>query len=65
LISTSIRGIRGTQCELDVTGWIAGGYELDYIPQISVQEFAELLPVPPAELFSQSESWLDRSLLCQ
>jgi len=65
LISTSIRGIRGTQCELGVTGWIAGGYELDYIPQISVQEFAELLPVPPAELFSQSESWLDRSLLCQ
>src|SRR5438552_7931433 len=26
-----------------ITGWIAGGYELDYIPQISVQEFAELL----------------------
>lgn len=26
-----------------IAGWIAGGYELDYIPQISVQEFAELL----------------------
>jgi hydroxyacylglutathione hydrolase len=26
-----------------ISGWIAGGYELDYIPQISVQEFAELL----------------------
>ncbi len=26
-----------------VTGWIAEGYELDYIPQISVQEFTELL----------------------
>jgi hydroxyacylglutathione hydrolase len=26
-----------------ITGWIESGYELDYIPQISVQEFAELL----------------------
>ena len=26
-----------------ITGWIQGGYELDYIPQITVQEFAELL----------------------
>ena len=26
-----------------ITGWIKGGYELDYIPQISVQEFVELL----------------------
>jgi len=26
-----------------IAGWVAGGYELDYIPQISVQEFAELL----------------------
>jgi glyoxylase-like metal-dependent hydrolase (beta-lactamase superfamily II) len=26
-----------------IAGWIKGGYELDYIPQISVQEFAELL----------------------
>lgn len=26
-----------------ITGWIQGGYELDYIPQISVQEFSELL----------------------
>ena len=26
-----------------ITGWIMGGYELDYIPQISVQEFVELL----------------------
>ncbi len=25
-----------------IGGWIAGGYELDYIPQISVQEFTEL-----------------------
>jgi hydroxyacylglutathione hydrolase len=25
-----------------VTGWIKGGYELDYIPQVSVQELAEL-----------------------
>ena len=26
-----------------IAGWISGGYELDYIPQISVQEFADLL----------------------
>src|SRR5271170_7757360 len=26
-----------------IAGWIKGGYELDYIPQITVQEFAELL----------------------
>jgi glyoxylase-like metal-dependent hydrolase (beta-lactamase superfamily II)/rhodanese-related sulfurtransferase len=26
-----------------IVGWINGGYELDYIPQISVQEFAEML----------------------
>src|SRR5271168_3168883 len=25
-----------------ITGWLKGGYELDYIPQISVQELAEL-----------------------
>lgn len=25
-----------------ITGWVESGYELDYIPQISVQEFAEL-----------------------
>src|SRR5436190_5444533 len=29
--------------EEGVTGWIRNGYELDYIPQISIQEFAELL----------------------
>ncbi|HEY4364434.1 MAG TPA: MBL fold metallo-hydrolase [Bryobacteraceae bacterium] len=26
-----------------IAGWIKGGYELNYIPQITVQEFAELL----------------------
>jgi len=26
-----------------ISGWIASGYQLDYIPQISVHEFAELL----------------------
>jgi glyoxylase-like metal-dependent hydrolase (beta-lactamase superfamily II)/rhodanese-related sulfurtransferase len=29
--------------EHGITGWITGGYELDYIPQISVQEFSDLL----------------------
>src|SRR5258708_4615637 len=38
-------GIENVHAYLEdgITGWIAGGYELDYIPQISVQEFAELL----------------------
>jgi len=38
-------GIENVHAYLEdgVTGWIAGGYELDYIPQITVQEFAELL----------------------
>ena len=38
-------GIENVQAYLEdgIAGWIQGGYELDYIPQISVQEFAELL----------------------
>src|SRR6266536_945638 len=38
-------GIENVQAYLEdgIAGWIAGGYELDYIPQISVQEFEELL----------------------
>jgi rhodanese-related sulfurtransferase len=38
-------GIENVQAYLEdgIAGWIAGGYELDYIPQISVQEFADLL----------------------
>ena len=38
-------GIENVHAYLEdgVTGWIAEGYELDYIPQISVQEFTELL----------------------
>jgi rhodanese-related sulfurtransferase len=38
-------GIENVHAYLEdgIAGWIAGGYELDYIPQISVQEFAELL----------------------
>src|SRR5215831_19160727 len=38
-------GIEDVQAYLEngITGWLRGGYELDYIPQISVQEFAELL----------------------
>jgi len=38
-------GIENVKAYLEggITGWIAGGYELDYIPQISVQEFSELL----------------------
>jgi glyoxylase-like metal-dependent hydrolase (beta-lactamase superfamily II)/rhodanese-related sulfurtransferase len=33
-----------------VTGWIKGGYELDYIPQISVQEFSEFLEEQPGQI---------------
>lgn len=38
-------GIENVHAYLEdgIAGWIQGGYELDYIPQISVQEFAELL----------------------
>ena len=38
-------GIENVHAYLEdgITGWIKGGYELDYIPQISVQEFVELL----------------------
>ena len=38
-------GIENVQAYLKdgIAGWLRGGYELDYIPQISVQEFAELL----------------------
>ena len=38
-------GIENEQAYLEdgIAGWLTGGYELDYIPQISVQEFAELL----------------------
>ena len=37
-------GIENVQAYLEdgIAGWLAGGYELDYIPQISVQEFTEL-----------------------
>ncbi|HKE31701.1 MAG TPA: MBL fold metallo-hydrolase [Candidatus Angelobacter sp.] len=37
-------GIENVQAYLKdgITGWIEAGYEPDYIPQISVQEFAEL-----------------------
>ena len=38
-------GIENVHAYLEdgIAGWIQGGYELDYIPQISVQEFSELL----------------------
>ena len=37
-------GIENVKAYLEdgITGWIGSGYELDYIPQISVQEFADL-----------------------
>lgn len=38
-------GIENVNAYLEegIAGWIRGGYELDYIPQITVQEFEELL----------------------
>jgi rhodanese-related sulfurtransferase len=38
-------GIENVKAYLEngIAGWIAEGYQLDYIPQISVQEFSELL----------------------
>ena len=37
-------GIEKVEAHLDggIVGWVQSGYELDYIPQLSVQEFAEL-----------------------
>jgi hydroxyacylglutathione hydrolase len=37
-------GIEHVDAYLDggITGWLKGGYELDYIPQVTVQELAEL-----------------------
>ena len=38
-------GIENVQAYLEdgIVGWLQSGYELDYIPQISVHEFVELL----------------------
>jgi hydroxyacylglutathione hydrolase len=38
-------GIEDVRAYLDggIIGWIEGGYELDYIPQVTVEEFDELL----------------------
>lgn len=38
-------GIENVGAYLDdgIIGWLKGGYELDYIPQVSVQEFEELV----------------------
>ena len=37
-------GIENVKAYLEdgIAGWLAGGYELDYIPQVTVQEFLEL-----------------------
>jgi hydroxyacylglutathione hydrolase len=38
-------GIENVHAYLEdgITGWMKGGYELDYIPQVSVQELVDLL----------------------
>lgn len=38
-------GIENVKAYLEdgIAGWLAGGYELDYIPQITAQEFSDLL----------------------
>ena len=38
-----------------VAGWIRGGQELDYIPQITVQEFAELRQKEPLTVLDVRE----------
>src|SRR4029077_3346704 len=45
-------GIENVQAYLEdgITGWIQGGYDLDYIPQISVHEFLDLLEVEKARI---------------
>ena len=42
LARVGIENVHG-YLEDGIAGWIKGGYELEYIPQISVHEFAELL----------------------
>jgi hydroxyacylglutathione hydrolase len=42
LARVGIEDVRG-YLEDGIMGWIQGGYDLDYIPQISAQEFKELL----------------------
>ena len=41
LTTSSLRAV-DAYLEGGITGWIHSGYELDYIPQVSVQELAEL-----------------------
>ena len=41
LARVGIENVHG-YLEGGISGWIAGGYELDYIPQLSVQEFSDL-----------------------
>jgi rhodanese-related sulfurtransferase len=50
-------GIEHVEGYLDggVAGWIKGGHELDYIPQISVQEFDELRAKEPVNVLDVRE----------
>ena len=50
-------GIENVKAFLEdgITGWITSGYELDYIPQISVQELAELKQSEEIEILDVRE----------
>jgi len=45
-------GIENVQAYLEdgISGWMNTGYELDYIPQLTVQEFADLLQKEPGRI---------------
>jgi hydroxyacylglutathione hydrolase len=51
-------GIENVKAYLEdgITGWIASGYELDYIPQIAVQELAELKQSEDVQILDVRES---------
>jgi rhodanese-related sulfurtransferase len=51
-------GIEHVDAYLDggITGWIHSGYELDYIPQVSVQELADLQEKKDTSPYSTSAS---------
>jgi hydroxyacylglutathione hydrolase len=51
-------GIEKVQAYLEdgILGWVAGGYELDYIPQVTVEEFEELRANEPVNILDVREA---------
>jgi hydroxyacylglutathione hydrolase len=51
-------GIEKVQAYLEdgILGWVAGGYELDYIPQVTVEEFEDLRANEPVNILDVREA---------